>query len=107
MYIGAENVEILNFRNFENLEIQHHEMSFRYYENGTSAENYIHHVAKNVKGILLYIFLAFQLSGQLVCLVKLDAGGKPSTWFPPGRLVEHIICYKNTHNFRCLNFKLG
>ena len=21
---------------------------------------------------------------------KLDAGGKPSTWFPPGRLVEHI-----------------
>ena len=21
---------------------------------------------------------------------KLDAGGKPSTWFPPGTLVEHI-----------------
>ena len=21
---------------------------------------------------------------------RLDAGGKPSTWFPPGRLVEHI-----------------
>ena len=21
---------------------------------------------------------------------QLDAGGKPSTWFPPGRLVEHI-----------------
>ena len=24
------------------------------------------------------------------CNQKLDAGGKPSTWFPPGRLVEHI-----------------
>ena len=23
--------------------------------------------------------------------VKLDAGGKPSTWFPPERLVEHIV----------------
>ena len=23
-------------------------------------------------------------------VLKLDAGGKPSTWFPPGRLVEHI-----------------
>ena len=23
---------------------------------------------------------------------KLGAGGKPSTWFPPGRLVEHSIC---------------
>ena len=22
---------------------------------------------------------------------KLDAGGKPSTWFPPEKLVEHII----------------
>ena len=22
---------------------------------------------------------------------KLEAGGKPSTWFPPGRLVEHIV----------------
>ena len=21
---------------------------------------------------------------------ELEAGGKPSTWFPPGRLVEHI-----------------
>ena len=23
---------------------------------------------------------------------KLEAGGKPSTWFPPGGLVEHIFC---------------
>ena len=27
------------------------------------------------------------LSGFL----KLEAGGKPSTWFPPGGLVEHIL----------------
>ena len=26
---------------------------------------------------------------------KLEAGGKPSTWFPPGRLVEHIYLSKN------------
>ena len=24
---------------------------------------------------------------------QLDAGGKPSTWFPPGRLVEHISLF--------------
>ena len=28
---------------------------------------------------------------------KLDAGGKPSTWFPPGRLVEHIYCITPVH----------
>ena len=22
--------------------------------------------------------------------IRLEAGGKPSTWFPPGRLVEHL-----------------
>ena len=26
----------------------------------------------------------------LILAPKLDTGGKPSTWFPPGRLVEHI-----------------
>ena len=28
--------------------------------------------------------------GRFDTTAKLDAGGKPSTWFPPGRLVEHI-----------------
>ena len=37
-------------------------------------------------------------------IVILEAGGKPSTWFPPGGLVEHI--YKRTqklykHNQKC------
>ena len=34
---------------------------------------------------------------------ELGAGGKPSTWFPPGRLVEHSICIRyqlpNFHRF--------
>ena len=36
--------------------------------------------------------------------VRLDAGGKPSTWFPPGRLVEHISLFlhflKNLRNLK-------
>ena len=47
-------------------------------------------------------FVIFRLAGQLaahrprITLLAphlgdiLEAGGKPSTWFPPGRLVEHI-----------------
>ena len=29
--------------------------------------------------------------GPSNCRLKLDAGGKPSTWFPPGGLVEHHL----------------
>ena len=29
---------------------------------------------------------------SLILEVQLDAGGKPSTWFPPGRLVELFFC---------------
>ena len=34
-------------------------------------------------------------SRQFECskLSKLEAGGKPSTWLPPERLVEHIYIY--------------
>ena len=28
--------------------------------------------------------------------IQLEAGGKPSTWFPPGRLVEHIFLMSPT-----------
>ena len=36
---------------------------------------------------------------------KLDAGGKPSTWFPPGGLVEHIFPneHKNTNKVNASN----
>ena len=30
-------------------------------------------------------------------LLRLDAGGKPSTWFPPGRLVEQSIDKKQNN----------
>ena len=31
---------------------------------------------------------------------ELEAGGKPSTWFPPGGLVEHIL--KNGASLTCM-----
>ena len=38
------------------------------------------------------ICLVKLFSTQLGCLnLELEAGGKPSTWFPPGGLVEHIL----------------
>ena len=33
-------------------------------------ENDVYNIAKNIKDIVLYIFLAFQLSGKLVGLIK-------------------------------------
>ena len=47
---------------------------------------------------MVTFFALFKLvcsSSQLVIFrrrCQLDTGGKPSTWFPPGRLVEHIAC---------------
>ena len=40
---------------------------------------------------------------------ELEAGGKPSTWFPPGRLVEHIInkIYIRVLQFIPKNFMLS
>ena len=32
------------------------------------------------------------LSGIHCSTSHVETGGKPSTWFPPGRLVEHIAC---------------
>jgi len=87
MHLDAGNVEILNLGNCENLESYHHERCSSSWP-PTFSKNDVQYVARNVKGILLYNFLAFRLSGKLVGLIKLDAGGKPSTWLPPGRLVE-------------------
>ena len=39
----------------------------------------------------IYVVQLFVLF-KLVCYFpQLDTGGKPSTWFPPGRLVELIM----------------
>ena len=59
MPMDAEHVEILNCGNFKNLEIWHHEIPFPYYDPRAFSDNDVHHVAKNVKGILLYIFPCF------------------------------------------------
>ena len=32
-------------------------------------------------------------------MLELEAGGKPSTWFPPGGLVEHQKCNQNFEAF--------
>ena len=37
-------------------------------------------------------------AGAKPVLSELDAGGKPSTWFPPGRLVEHISKTKRKYH---------
>ena len=34
---------------------------------------------------------ALRVICQFMLNVRLDAGGKPSTWFPPGGHVEHIL----------------
>ena len=54
MHMDAGNVEILNFGNFENLEIWHHERDFPEYVQGVFSENDDQHIAKNIKDILLY-----------------------------------------------------
>ena len=42
------------------------------------------------------------LAGRCARLAKeLEAGGKPSTWFPPGKLVELIIWNTLTRKPRC------
>ena len=34
---------------------------------------------------------------SLLLISQTSAGGKPSTWFPPGRLVEHMLFQKSKH----------
>ena len=70
LHMDAEPVESLNLVNFEKLETWQDNRPGAYLETGTFSGNDVHHVAKNAKGILLYIFLACQPSGKLVGLVK-------------------------------------
>ena len=46
------------------------------------------HVSK--QGLKMMKIIILRALGAQGGYLELDAGGKPSTWFPPGRLVEHI-----------------
>ena len=49
-------------------------------------------LSRKLKNIIKnYVCVCFRPGGQLAetAPVLLGAGGKPSTWLPPGRLVEH------------------
>ena len=53
----------------------------------------IYHWFHRVRSIWrsLWFFYRLDFSKNWDMYPKLEAGGKPSTWFPPGRLVEHIF----------------
>ena len=47
----------------------------------------------------LKMCLLREKSARSIWMLKLEAGGKPSTWFPPGGLVEHTVSLESTTNW--------